>query len=89
MDTNVFPISSLFFVTELEQLILSGMGFVLLFDLQVPESISVLNIGSADAANHPAVLLSRLVPSNTVIKTLSILPVLVDVSHSPIKNFMP
>lgn len=60
-----------------------------LFDLQVPESISVLNVGSADAANHPAVLLSRLVPSNTVIEHPSMLPLLVDVSYGPIQNFMP
>lgn len=29
--------------------------------IQVPESISALNVSTADAANHPAVLLSRLV----------------------------
>lgn len=34
--------------------------------LQVPESISALNVSTTDAANHPAVLLSRLVSLSIV-----------------------
>lgn len=34
--------------------------------LQVPESISALNVSTAEAANHPAVLLSRSVPVSFV-----------------------
>jgi hypothetical protein len=47
---------------------LHGTLLTMLLDilLQVPESISALNVSSADAANHPAVLLSRLVPGSFV-----------------------